>query len=174
MWSWFAASKRHFRTCTSKPSQQRRFTSSAKSRACRFRKFWKRLIEAGLGSLPGGGAEVLTERIHRLLYPRKASPKQWLEVHRVAHKLGLKSNATLLYGHIETPEEKAQHFELLRQLQDETGGFMCFIPLAYHPANTKLGGKAHDGCPRPQGNCHWPDLCLTTSHTSRLTGFPSM
>jgi len=105
----------------------------------------ERLIEAGLGSLPGGGAEVLTERIHRLLYPRKASPKQWLEVHRVAHKLGLKSNATLLYGHIETPEEKAQHFELLRQLQDETGGFMCFIPLAYHPANTKLGGKPTTG-----------------------------
>lgn len=105
----------------------------------------ERLIEAGLGSLPGGGAEVLTERIHRLLYPRKASPEQWLEVHRVAHKLGLRSNATLLYGHIEMPEEKAQHFELLRQLQDETKGFMCFVPLAYHPENTKLGGKPKTG-----------------------------
>jgi aminodeoxyfutalosine synthase len=59
--------------------------------------------------------------------------------------LGLKSNATLLYGHIETPEEKARHFALLRQLQDETGGFMCFIPLAYHPANTQLGGKPTTG-----------------------------
>lgn len=109
------------------------------------REVLERLVEAGLGSLPGGGAEVLTERIHRLLYPRKASPRQWLEVHKVAHRLGLKSNATLLYGHIETPEEKAQHFELLRQLQDETGGFMCLVPLAYHPANTELGGKPTSG-----------------------------
>jgi len=109
------------------------------------REVLERLIEAGLGSLPGGGAEVLSERVHRLIYPRKASPQQWLEVHRTAHQLGLKSNATILYGHIETPEEKALHFELLRQLQDETGGFMCFIPLAYHPANTKLGGKPTTG-----------------------------
>lgn len=105
----------------------------------------ERLIEAGLGSLPGGGAEVLSERVHRLLYPRKASPQQWLEVHRIAHQLGLKSNATILYGHIETPEEKAIHFDLLRRLQDETGGFMCFVPLAYHPENTQLGGKPTNG-----------------------------
>ena len=109
------------------------------------REVLERLIEAGLGSLPGGGAEVLSERLHRVLFPLKASPNQWLYVHRVAHELGLKSNATLLYGHIETPEEKARHFALLRQLQDETGGFMCFIPLAYHPANTKLGGKPTTG-----------------------------
>lgn len=105
----------------------------------------ERLIEAGLGSLPGGGAEVLSDRVHKAIYPRKASPKEWLEVHKIAHQLGLKSNATMLYGHIETPEEKAHHFELLRQLQDETGGFMCFIPLAYHPENTKLGGKPTTG-----------------------------
>ncbi|MCS7186650.1 MAG: aminofutalosine synthase MqnE [Armatimonadota bacterium] len=109
------------------------------------REVLERLIEAGLGSLPGGGAEVLSERVHRLIYPRKASPQQWLEVHRTAHQLGLKSNATILYGHIETPEEKAVHFELLRQLQEETGGFMCFVPLAYHPANTQLGGKPTTG-----------------------------
>ncbi len=105
----------------------------------------ERLIEAGLDSLPGGGAEVLSDRLHKILFPRKASPQEWLNVHRIAHRLGLRSNATLLYGHIETPEEKVQHFELLRQLQDETGGFMCFIPLAYHPANTKLGGKPTTG-----------------------------
>ncbi|MER3500578.1 MAG: hypothetical protein IMHGJWDQ_001049 [Candidatus Fervidibacter sp.] len=109
------------------------------------REVLERLIEAGLDSLPGGGAEVLSDRLHRLLFPRKASPQQWLNVHRTAHQLGLKSNATLLYGHIETPEEKAQHFELLRALQDETAGFLCFIPLAYHPVNTRLGGKTTTG-----------------------------
>lgn len=104
-----------------------------------------RLIEAGLGSLPGGGGEVLSDRLHRTLFPKKASPKQWLYVHRVAHELGLKSNATMLYGHIEIPEEKVQHLDGLRRLQDETGGFLCFIPLAYHPDNTKLGGKPTTG-----------------------------
>ncbi len=109
------------------------------------REVLERLIAAGLGSLPGGGAEVLSDRLHHILFKRKASPQQWLYVHRVAHELGLKSNATLLYGHIETPEEKAQHFDLLRRLQDETGGFLCFVPLAYHPANTRLGGRPTTG-----------------------------
>jgi len=93
---------------------------------------------AGLGSLPGGGAEVLVERVRREIYPKKISAERWLHVVRVAHEHGLRSNATLLYGHVETLEERVEHLCRLRALQDETGGFMCFIPLAFHPENTEL------------------------------------
>ncbi len=96
------------------------------------------LKAAGVGSLPGGGAEVLVERVRRLIYPKKLTAERWLEVIRTAHRLGLRSNATLLYGHVETLEERVEHLCRLRELQDETGGFMCFIPLAFHPQNTEL------------------------------------
>jgi len=94
--------------------------------------------EAGLGSLPGGGAEVLVERVRQELYPKKIPAERWLDVTRVAHGHGLRSNATLLYGHVETLEERVEHLCRLRELQDETGGFMCLIPLAFHPENTAL------------------------------------
>jgi aminodeoxyfutalosine synthase len=93
---------------------------------------------AGLGSLPGGGAEVLVERVRRELYPKKISAERWLQVVRTAHAHGLRSNATLLYGHVETIEERVEHLCRLRALQDDTGGFMCFIPLAFHPENTEM------------------------------------
>jgi aminodeoxyfutalosine synthase len=93
---------------------------------------------AGVNSLPGGGAEVLVERVRRELYPKKISAERWLEVARKAHEHGFRSNATLLYGHVETLEERVEHFCRLRALQDETGGFMCLIPLAFHPENTQL------------------------------------
>jgi len=95
-------------------------------------------IDAGLGSLPGGGAEVLVDRVRQELYPKKISAERWLDIVRVAHGHGLRSNATLLYGHVETREERVEHMCRLRELQDETGGFMCFIPLAFHPENTEL------------------------------------
>lgn len=98
-----------------------------------------RLRDAGLGSLPGGGAEVFSSRIRTELCPEKLSPDGWLDVMRTAHELGIRSNATMLYGHIETPEEKADHLIRLRELQDETGGFMAFIPLSYHSEGTDLG-----------------------------------
>ncbi len=104
-----------------------------------------RLKEAGLGSLPGGGAEVLSDRVRERICPRKATAGQWLAVMRAAHALGLKSNATLLFGHIETPEEIIDHLLSLRSLQDETGGFQAFIPLPFHPENTALAGT----CSRP-------------------------
>lgn len=96
------------------------------------------LKEAGLTALPGGGAEVFSERVRKDLFPFKIGSKEWLDVHRTAHRLGIPTNATLLYGHIETPEECWHHLELLRQLQDEAPGFMSFIPLAFQPGTTGL------------------------------------
>lgn len=103
------------------------------------------MVDAGLGSLPGGGAEVFAARIRTLLCPDKLAPDGWLGVHRTAHGLGVRSNATMLYGHVETVEERVDHFLRLRSLQDETGGFLTFIPLAYHPHNTELGGHRTSG-----------------------------
>lgn len=98
----------------------------------------KILKEAGLGSLPGGGAEVFAPKVREQLCPEKLSGEGWLQVMREAHQQGLQSNATMLYGHVETPEDRVHHLIRLRDLQDETGGFMTFIPLAFHPKNTEL------------------------------------
>ncbi len=98
----------------------------------------ERMIEAGSGSLPGGGAEIFHPEVRRRIAPTKADAASWLEVHRTAHRLGLRSNATMLYGHLETPEQRIDHLVRLRELQDETGGFQAFIPLAFHPDGTRL------------------------------------
>jgi aminodeoxyfutalosine synthase len=112
----------------------------------RFKKPLDEILEdfkaAGLGSLPGGGAEVLVERVRQELYPKKIPAERWLEVVRLAHEHELRSNATLLYGHVERSDERIEHMCRLRALQDETGGFMCFIPLAFHPENTELSDLA--------------------------------
>jgi aminodeoxyfutalosine synthase len=96
------------------------------------------LKDAGLGSLPGGGAEVFSARVRKELCPEKASGKEWREVMIEAHRLGLKSNATILFGHIETADEIVEHLLSLRELQEKTGGFQSFIPLPFHPQNTKM------------------------------------
>jgi aminodeoxyfutalosine synthase len=96
----------------------------------------RELQAAGLGSLPGGGAEVFADRVRRLVAPGKEHPDTWFHVHRTAHGLGLPTHCTLLYGHVETYEERVDHLLRLRELQDETGGFLAFIPLAFHPENT--------------------------------------
>ena len=98
----------------------------------------ERLVAAGLGSLPGGGAEVFADRVRRKICADKVDADGWLAIHRVAHKMGLRSNCTLLYGHIETVEERVDHLVRLRALQDETGGFQTFIPLAFHNENNAL------------------------------------
>jgi len=98
----------------------------------------KELVVAGLGSIPGGGAEVFSPRIRQRTCEKKLSGEGWLEVAKAAHRIGLKSNATMLYGHIETMEERVEHLAALREAQDETGGFLTFIPLAFHPKNTEL------------------------------------
>ncbi|MDA2912464.1 aminofutalosine synthase MqnE [Acidobacteriia bacterium AH_259_A11_L15] len=97
-----------------------------------------KLREAGLGSLPGGGAEIFHPRVRKIICDHKISGMMWLQTARTAHELGLRSNATMLYGHIETEEERVDHLLKLRSLQDETRGFVCFIPLAFHPENTAL------------------------------------
>ncbi len=97
-----------------------------------------KLKEAGLDSHPGGGAEIFHPRVRKVICDHKISGEMWLRIARTAHELGLHSNATMLYGHIETEEERVDHLLKLRALQDETRGFVCFIPLAFHPANTAL------------------------------------
>jgi aminodeoxyfutalosine synthase len=99
------------------------------------------LRESGLDAMPGGGAEIFSTDARGRLCPEKISGERWLEVHRTAHKLGIKTNATMLYGHIESYEERVDHLIKLRDLQDETGGFQAFIPLSYHPGNTDIGGS---------------------------------
>jgi aminodeoxyfutalosine synthase len=94
------------------------------------------LQAAGLGSLPGGGAEVFADRVRRLVAPGKEHPDFWLHTHRTAHALGIPTHCTLLYGHVETYEERVDHLLRLRDLQDATAGFLAFIPLAFHPENT--------------------------------------
>jgi aminodeoxyfutalosine synthase len=96
----------------------------------------EQLRDAGLGSCPGGGAEIFAERARPLIAGHKISGARWLECARAVHKLGLRTNATMLYGHIETVEERVDHLLKLRELQDETAGFNCFIPLAFHPEHT--------------------------------------
>jgi len=97
-----------------------------------------RLRDAGLDSLPGGGAEIFAPRVRRKLCPDKCDAAEWLDVHRAAHAMGLRSNCTMLYGHIETVEERVEHLLALRALQAETGGFQSFIPLAFHPDGNAL------------------------------------
>ena len=96
------------------------------------------LMAAGLDSLPGGGAEIFAERVRRKICHDKADADRYLAIHRLAHGLGLRSNVTMLYGHIETMEERVDHMLRARALQDETGGFQAFIPLAFHPDNNQM------------------------------------
>src|SRR5947209_20034399 len=120
--------------------------------------------EAGLGSLPGGGAEIFHPEVRDKICEHKADTDAWLRIHREAHELGLRSNATMLYGHIEGPRHRIDHLCRLRALQDETGGFQTFIPLAFHPDNTRL---AH--LPRPSGVM---DLRVMAISRLMLDNFP--
>ena len=96
------------------------------------------LQEAGLDSLPGGGAEIFAERVRRKIAHDKCGSDRYLEIHRIAHGMGMRTNVTMLYGHIETTEERVDHMLRSRALQDETGGFQAFIPLAFHPDNNQM------------------------------------
>jgi aminodeoxyfutalosine synthase len=97
------------------------------------------LRESGLDTMPGGGAEVFSPGVRATIADKKLAGEEWIDVHRQAHRLGIRSNCTMLYGHVETLDDRVTHLQMLRDLQDETGGFLAYIPLAYHPDNNELG-----------------------------------
>lgn len=104
------------------------------------REVLEKLMAAGLDSMPGGGAEILSERVRSEIAPRKCGAGEWIEVMRQAHELGMRTTATMMFGHVESVEERLEHLERLRALQDETGGFTAFIPWPFQPDNTVLAG----------------------------------
>ena len=105
----------------------------------------ERLREAGLGSLPGGGAEILVDDVRQIVSPKKASVERWLDVCRIWHRLGGRGSATMMFGHIETVEDRLTHLCRIRDLQDETGGFTAFIPWTFQPGNTEMAGQPKAG-----------------------------
>jgi aminodeoxyfutalosine synthase len=115
----------------------------------------QQMIDVGLGSLPGGGAEIFDEEVRSQICEHKSDSQRWLDIHRTAHQLGLRSNATMLYGHVEQARHRIDHLCRLRELQDETGGFQTFIPLAFHPENTGL-----DHLPKPSGQMDLRQIAL--------------
>jgi aminodeoxyfutalosine synthase len=125
----------------------------------------RQLKSAGVKTLPGGGAEIFSERVRKLLFNQKIGGNTWLEVHKAAHRMGIPSNATMLYGHIETTEERLIHMIRLREMQDETGGFLTFIPLAFQPGNTGIK-------PRNQFTSAIDDLKTIAISRLMLDNFP--
>ncbi|MCG6879217.1 MAG: dehypoxanthine futalosine cyclase [Deltaproteobacteria bacterium] len=117
----------------------------ARSEGMEIREVIKRLKKAGLGSIPGGGAEILVDRVRQKISPEKATTSQWLEVMETAHHLGLPTTATMMFGTIETLEERMLHLAAIRDLQDKTGGFTAFIPWPYQPGKSTLSGRAAGG-----------------------------
>ena len=113
------------------------------------------LKQAGLESLPGGGAEVFSERVHETLFWTKSDSDDWLRIAATAHRAGLPTNATMLYGHVENTEEKVYHLTRLREVQDETGGFLAYIPLSFHPERTEI-----DHLPGPTGALDLKEIAI--------------
>lgn len=105
---------------------------------------FRRLIDAGVNSLPGGGAEVFAPHVRSMIAPKKISGERWLEIMRIAHHMGLKTNATMLYNHIESVDDMVDHLFRIRALQDETGGFKTFVPLPFHQENTRIQARRRE------------------------------
>jgi aminodeoxyfutalosine synthase len=148
-------------SCTSRPSPRSRSSTSAASRDER-REVFDSLRDAGLGSLPGGGAEIFDDRVHDEIFKGKVRADKWFDVHRTAHRLGIYSNATMLYGHVETPAERVGHLVKLRELQAESlanspRAFQLHDPPVVHPRAKRIGPPAGpDGPDRPQDACDRP------------------
>ncbi len=113
------------------------------------------LKAAGVSSIPGGGAEVFSDRVQAEMFWTKADSDEWMRVARTAHEVGLPTNATMLYGHVENPDERVQHLVSLRELQDETGGFLAYIPLSFHPERTEL-----EDLPAPTGEADLREIAV--------------
>jgi len=128
----------------------------------------RRLKEAGLGSIPGGGAEILVDEVRERIAPNKIKTNEWLEVHRTAHKLGLKTTATMMFGSLDTDEDVVEHLRVVRELQDETGGFTAFIPWSYQPDNTELGREVKE---KASGERYLRVLALSRIY---LDNFPNL
>ncbi|WP_096202547.1 aminofutalosine synthase MqnE [Bacillus sp. FJAT-45350] len=133
--------KKHYPNCTVKAYTGAEIEFFSRISGLSMKEVLEELIKAGLDTLPGGGAEILTENYRMKMSPDKASTDQWLEAHEIAHGLGLKTHATMLYGSIESYEERLIHMDRLRQLQDRTNGYMVFIPLAMQPRSINAGLK---------------------------------
>ena len=121
------------------------------------RKTLQLLNEAGLDSIPGGGAEILSDRIREIISPKKIGKDRWLKVMEEAHLIGMKTTATMMFGSVEGPEDIIEHLDAVRRLQDKTGGFTAFIPWSFQPGNTELGVKGREGSgfkPDPPGGIH--------------------
>jgi cyclic dehypoxanthinyl futalosine synthase len=123
----------------------------ADSAGLTIRKTIKLLMEAGLDSIPGGGAEILSDRIRKKISPNKIGKARWLKVMEDAHKLGMKTTATMMFGSIEEPEDIIEHLDAIRRLQNRTGGFTAFIPWSFQPGNTELQGSEKDKNNRRRG-----------------------
>lgn len=148
------------------------------------REILERMLDAGVDMVPGGGAEIFSERIHQVLFKDKIGGEDWLRIHEEAHEVGLPSNATMLFGHIETDEEIVAHLLRLRELQDRTGGFQSFIPLAYLPGETRLVPRAVSAMRSlriialsrlvldnfPHVKAYWPTLGLETAAAALTFG----
>lgn len=131
--------KKHYPQCTIKAYTAAEVEFFSRISRLTFKEVLEELMKAGVDTLPGGGAEILTENYRLKMSPEKATTEQWLEVHEIAHGLGMKTHATMLYGSIESKEERLIHMDRLRQLQDKTNGFMVFIPLAVQPRSINAG-----------------------------------
>jgi len=141
----FAAVRRRFPTVTLHSLSPVEVVDLAQRERSTFREILEALVAAGLDSLPGGGAEVLVDGVRERLRARKCCAGEWLQVMETAHGMGLRTTATMMFGHVESYEDRVEHLLRIRELQDRTGGFRAFIPWTYQPGNTRLGGRAAGG-----------------------------
>ncbi len=137
----------------------------------------ERLREAGLDTIPGGGAEILSDRVRQRISPHKCTKAEWLDVMRTAHTMGMRTTATMMFGHVETPEDIAEHLLAVRDLQDETGGFTAFIPWTFQPENTELGrtaaGSAGIPACKPGSAGFQPADGVVTALQARMPALPA-